>query len=105
MTARPAVRQPFGSRHVAARGGEDEPGQHGPRKRGNHRNIYAAGETIPESGIYEVVHEESHRAMHESVLVKGDPFPHCDTCHDRVRFRVVRTAPYIFHDEDFGEES
>jgi len=42
--------------------------------------------------------------VHESVLVKGDPFPYCDTCHDHVRFRVVRTAPYIFHDEDFGEE-
>ena len=95
----------LGKRRTLARRGEDNnPGQHRPRKRGNHRKIYAAGETIPESGIYEVIHQDGHRAVHESVLVKGDPFPHCDTCADRVRFRVVRTAPYIFHDEDFGED-
>lgn len=34
-------------------------------------------------------------------MVKGDTFPMCDVCQDRVRFRVVRTAPYIFEDEDF----
>ena len=91
-------------RRVIAKRGEDDPKRHEPRQRGNHRTIYAAGQTIPESGIYEVMHENTHRATHESVLVKGDPFPHCDTCHDRVRFRVVRTAPYIFHDDDFGDE-
>ena len=94
----------LGKRRTLARRGEDDPGQHRPRKRGNHRKIYAAGEVIPESGIYEVMHEENHRAVHESVLVKGDKFPLCDTCDDRVRFRVVRTAPYIFHDDDFGED-
>ena len=104
MTQRANARQTAGGRWVSVRRGEDDPKPHGPRRRGNHRKIYAAGETIPESGIYEVKHENNHRAIHESVLVKGDSFPYCDTCHDRVRFRVVRTAPYIFHDEDFGEE-
>jgi len=103
MTAFTNARKRHGSRGILARSG-DEPKHREPRKRGNHRKIYAAGETIPESGIYEVMHEGKHRVEHESVLVKGDPFPHCDTCRDRVRFRVVRTAPYIFHDEDFGEE-
>ncbi len=98
------IPQQLGKRRTLARRGEDHPGQHRPRSRDNHRKIYAAGETIPESGIYEVIHQDNHREVHESVLVKGDPFPHCDTCENRVRFRVVRTAPYIFHDNDFGDE-
>ena len=98
------IPQPLSKRRTLARRGEENPGQHRPRNRGSHRKIYAAGETIPESGIYEVMHQDNHRTMHESVMVKGDPFPHCDTCDARVRFRVVRTAPYIFHDEDFVDE-
>jgi hypothetical protein len=35
---------------------------------------------------------------------RGDPFPPCDQCDMRVRFKLVRTAPYIFDDEDFVEE-
>ena len=34
-------------------------------------------------------------------MIAGDSFPECDTC--RVRFRLVRTAPYIFQDADFEE--
>jgi hypothetical protein len=79
-------------------------GKHLPRKHGEHRTIFAAREIIPESGIYEVIHEHGHRASHESVLVKGDAFPDCETCHAQVRFRVVRVAPYIFDDQDFGDE-
>ena len=97
-----AIRGSSRRRLVAHRG--DDPKQHGPRQRGDHRTIFAAGQTIPESGIYEVMHENQHRATHESVMVKGDRFPFCDSCHDRVRFRVVRTAPYIFHDEDFDTD-
>jgi hypothetical protein len=103
MTALSNARSRGDFRRPTARPG-DPPKHQQPRKRGNHRKIFAAGEIIPESGIYEVMHEGKHRVEHESVLVKGDPFPLCDTCHDRVRFRVVRTAPYIFHDQDFGEE-
>lgn len=94
------------------RTGEDQPrlGQsrgprdHQPRQRRNdHSAFFLPGATIPESGIYEIIHDNAHRAAHESVLVRGDAFPLCDVCQDRVRFRVVRTAPYIFEDEDFVE--
>lgn len=54
-----------------------------------------------ETGIYEVLHDNSHRTAHEVVMLSGDSFPLCDTCSDRVRFRLIRTAPYIFQDEDF----
>ena len=57
-----------------------------------------------ETGIYEVIHASDHRAAHEAVMLAGDPFPACDTCGEEVRFRLLRTAPYIFQDEDFEDQ-
>jgi len=62
---------------------------------------FSAGQPVMETGIYEVLHDNSHRTAHEVVMLSGDSFPLCDTCSDRVRFRLIRTAPYIFQDEDF----
>jgi hypothetical protein len=67
--------------------------------------LFSAGETVRETGIYEVIHDRGHRTAHEVVMLAGDSFPPCDICVERVRFRLVRTAPYIFQDEDFGEPS
>ena len=36
-------------------------------------------------------------------MLAGGAFPACETCESRVRFRLVRTAPYIFQDEDFAK--
>lgn len=83
------------------RGDRGERGRHPRPKRNDHSTYFVAGANILESGIYEVIHDKAHRQSHESVMVKGDMFPVCDVCQDRVRFRVVRTAPYIFEDEDF----
>ena len=49
------------------------------------------------------MHDGAHRSAHEVVMLSGDAFPACDTCAAKVRFRLVRTAPYIFQDEDFEE--
>ena len=38
-------------------------------------------------------------------MISGENFPDCETCKEKVRFRLVRTAPYIFQDEDFEEEN
>lgn len=65
---------------------------------------FSAGQPVIETGIYEVLHDGSHRGAHEVVMLSGDAFPPCDTCAERVRFRLVRTAPYIFQDEDFEEQ-
>ena len=74
---------------------------------GRHRNtsqpLFKPGATVPESGIYEVIHDNDHRQAHDAVMIVGNAFPACETCEDRVRFRIVRTAPYIFQDQDFGE--
>jgi hypothetical protein len=66
---------------------------------------YRCGEVVRQSGIYEVIHDREHRQAHEVVMISGEQFPDCDTCKEKVRFRLVRTAPYIFQDEDFEEES
>jgi hypothetical protein len=66
---------------------------------------YRAGDTVRQSGIYEVVHDRSHREAHEVVMISGEHFPDCETCKEKVRFRLVRTAPYIFQDEDFEEDA
>jgi hypothetical protein len=77
------------------------PGHRG--RRSNDRK-YRAGDNVRQSGIYEVVHDRDHREAHEVVMIGGEHFPDCETCKEKVRFRLVRTAPYIFQDEDFEEE-
>src|SRR5690242_21563856 len=67
--------------------------------------LFSAGETVRETGIYEVIHDHAHRVAHEVVMLNGDSFPQSDTCQERVRFRLIRTGPYMFQDEDFGEPS
>jgi hypothetical protein len=74
------------------------------RNRGDATNparIFQSGEIVQQSGIYEAIHEGAHRQPHEVVLIEADLFPPCDTCAERVVFRLVRTAPYIFTDADF----
>lgn len=66
--------------------------------------LYKPTDLIRLTGIYEVIHDRAHREAHEVVMHAGDVFPTCDTCDLRVRFRLVRTAPYIFEDEDFERE-
>jgi hypothetical protein len=73
----------------------------GPHPKGH---MYRAGDVVKQSGIYEAIHEGEHRPAHDVVMIASDLFPPCDTCSERVRFRLVRTAPYIFTDEDFEKQ-
>ena len=85
----------------AANGSGRDPHHHRPT---GHGPKYRPGDPVPESGIYEVVHGREHRTAHEVVMLKGAAFPSCDTCNENVRFRLIRTAPYIFQDGDFEEQ-
>lgn len=69
-----------------------------------HGRRHRSGEVVRQSGIYEVMHDRDHREAHEVVMISGERFPDCETCKEKVRFRLIRTAPYIFQDEDFEEE-
>jgi hypothetical protein len=66
--------------------------------------MFVAGDTVPATGIYEVVHDARHRTSHEVVLLAEDLFPPCEECGSGVRFKLLRGATYIFDDEDFKEE-
>lgn len=83
----------------------DKEGPHSRPSRSRHERQegprFRPGDPVQETGIYEVVHDREHRAAHEAVMLANDRFPACDTCFERVRFRLVRTAPYIFDDDDF----
>lgn len=76
----------------------------GGRHRGTSLPLFRPGEVVPESGIYEVLHDADHRQAHDAVMIMGNRFPSCEGCNERVRFRIVRTAPYIFQDQDFEEQ-
>jgi hypothetical protein len=90
------------SYRAVSRFGSRGPG--GMRDRSKHSQMFLPGEPVPETGIYEVIHDRSHRPSHDVVMHGQDLFPPCDQCDKRVRFKLVRTAPYIFDDEDFVEE-
>jgi hypothetical protein len=97
-----AVSTQPGSKFQVQAGSIKNSGHGGPRSDGRR---YRPGDTIRQSGIYEVIHDRDHRETHEAVMIGGERFPECETCKEKVRFRLVRTAPYIFQDEDFGEEA
>jgi hypothetical protein len=64
---------------------------------------YYTGEAVPESGVYEVVHAEGFRER-SVTFVKGQLLPGCEICGQDVSYRLVRAAPYIFHDNDFQKQ-
>jgi hypothetical protein len=74
------------------------------RKPAQHSKMFLPGQPVLESGIYEVIHDQGHRQAHEAVMYRSDLFPVCDQCEMKVRFKLIRSAPYIFDDEDFAKE-
>ena len=63
------------------------------------RRIFAPDEEVPESGIYQMTHEGGEKDT--AVFLRGNLFPACPDCGPKVRYSMVRAAPYIFDDEDF----
>jgi hypothetical protein len=55
---------------------------------------------VPESGVYGALHLGGE-PPNDIMLVKGDLFPECRQCGKQVRYRLIRSAPYIFEDKDF----
>jgi hypothetical protein len=57
---------------------------------------FETGSLIPESGTYRVVHA-AHRLPSEVSLVRGEKFPRCAKCSDRVIFQLIRANSEKFH--------
>lgn len=56
--------------------------------------LYKSSDTIPESGVYRVIHAQ-HRLPHEVTLLSGQTFPPCAKCQEEVRFELVRELPEL----------
>jgi hypothetical protein len=64
--------------------------------------LHRQGSIVPESGVYEVIHDKGHAQKHEVTCIEGRRFPPCRTCHDAVQFRLVRGAVHIENHHLFG---
>ena len=56
------------------------------------RKSLRTGCTVPESGIYRVLHSQ-HRLPQEVTLLAKQDFPRCSRCSDPVFYELVRSAP------------
>ena len=62
-------------------------------------SLFRAGESIPESGLYRVLHG-GHRGNHEAVLLRGELFPRCQVCAENVHFELLQAAPHLNSNEN-----
>lgn len=67
------------------------------------RRLYRPDERAVESGVYEILHDREHRSRQVVTIISGEIFPECETCKWSVRYGLVRSAAYIFHDGDFQQ--
>lgn len=60
------------------------------------------GESVEESGIYEICHSDEPRSS--LILLRNTFFPHCKQCGSLVRYKLIQSVPHISEDSDFLEE-
>jgi len=64
--------------------------------------LFKPGEAVTESGVYTVVHDR-HRPKHSATIFKGEKFPLCAHCGEKVRFVLLRSSALISEDVDFKQ--
>ena len=62
---------------------------------------FPAGETIEQSGLYEICHHDEPRTT--VILVHNGVFPFCRQCGEKVRYKLLQAVPHISEDPDFNE--
>ena len=72
--------------------------------KGDHA-LYKPGDTVPESGIYDVFHGRldghEHAGPYQVTAIRGTLFPLCRVCSDHVRFRLFQAATHLNADHHF----
>jgi len=62
----------------------------------NKSQEFEPGETVPISGIYDVIHDKldgaDHAQQHQVTAMAGSVFPRCRGCREWVRLRLYRAA-------------
>ena len=61
---------------------------------------FEPGDVVPCSGVYRIAHAE-HRADHDGILLKGEAFPTCSVCKEKVRFQLLQASSPIEEQPDF----
>ena len=64
-------------------------------------DTFKPGEKVPNSGIYDVVHDTVHHDRHQVTCVYAEPFPPCRRCGNSVRFRLAISAIHLNSHEHF----
>lgn len=57
---------------------------------------HKSGESVPESGIYSVVHDSNHHDPHDVTCVKYEHFPPCK-CGKGAAFKLKYAAEHLSH--------
>ena len=72
----------------------------------NNREEFRAGEKIPTSGVYDVIHDrvdgQEHAQDHQLTLIAGNVFPNCKACQGWVKFRPHHAAQNLGSHPDFS---
>jgi len=64
-------------------------------------DVFTPGQKVPQSGIYDVLHDPVHQNKHQVTCVHGEPFPPCRTCKHGVKFRLAIAAIHVKNDNNF----
>ena len=62
---------------------------------------FKPGKKVPQSGIYDVLHDNEHRQKHQVTCIYGEHFPPCNHCGKGVTFRLARMAIHVINHENF----
>ena len=58
-------------------------------------DVLQAGESVPFSGVYKVVHSGQHSEAHYVLALRGETFPGCLRCSDQVKFQLALSAIHV----------
>lgn len=64
-------------------------------------DTFKPGQKVPQSGIYDVLHDPVHAQKHQVTCVYGEPFPPCNHCGSNVRFRLAFKAIHVTNHDHF----
>jgi len=65
------------------------------------RDNLKAGDRVPESGIYDVIHRNCPSQVIQALFLRGEVLPECRFCAHRVKFQLNQAMPHISEDLDF----
>jgi hypothetical protein len=63
--------------------------------------VYKPGDWVPQSGIYDVIHDKNHHQKHQVTCIEHKRFPPCRSCGREAEFRLVEATIHIEDHQSF----